>query len=62
MEVINHGLIVIVHSESQIELLKKIPKHYETHCWVKFDSGMHRLGLHADELNRVLIILNSIYT
>lgn len=60
VEAIKHGLIVVVHSESQIELLKKIPKHYELHCWVKFDSGMHRLGLHADELNRALITLNSI--
>ncbi len=61
MTAIKFGLIVTIHSESQIELLQELPSESNLHCWVKFDSGMHRLGLHSDELDRALSILSSLH-
>lgn len=57
MVAIKYNLIVVVHTESQLKLLSTIPNGYKLRCWVKYDSGMHRLGLHKDELMRVLSTL-----
>ncbi|HHF3130450.1 TPA: alanine racemase [Vibrio diabolicus] len=59
LQAIEHELVVVVHSESQLYILRKLPIDCELQCWIKFDSGMHRLGLHDDELNRTLEVLKS---
>ncbi|WP_274012866.1 alanine racemase [Vibrio parahaemolyticus] len=59
MQAIEHDLIIVVHSESQLNILRTLPTDTELQCWIKFDSGMHRLGLHADELDRSLEALKA---
>ncbi|QIZ77317.1 alanine racemase [Ferrimonas lipolytica] len=58
MQALEHELTVVIHTESQLDILRALPACCELNCWVKFDSGMHRLGLHIDELSRTLSALN----
>ncbi|HYE35582.1 alanine racemase [Methylocaldum sp.] len=46
---IRHRLEPVVHSPSQVELLERIPLTESVTVWIKLDTGMHRLGLLADE-------------
>ncbi len=53
-------LDVIVHQDYQIELLKQVDNHASIDVWLKVDSGMNRLGFHAEEVNTKLAQLNTI--
>jgi alanine racemase len=46
---IRYGLEPVVHSPFQAELLEQIPSAQVVTVWLKLDTGMHRLGLLADE-------------
>ncbi len=49
---IDQGFQIVVHCPEQVELLEEYG-HGQTIVWLKFDTGMHRLGFdpqHADEL------------
>lgn len=44
-----HGLEPVVHSAFQIEMLEQAALSAPLPVWAKLDTGMHRLGLLADE-------------
>ena len=44
-----HHLEPVVHSPRQVELLERTPLKEPLAIWAKLDTGMHRLGLLADE-------------
>lgn len=46
---IRYGLEPVVHSPPQVELLEQISSAESVSVWLKLDTGMHRLGLLADE-------------
>lgn len=48
--VLKYNLIIVIHSVFQLELLKSISYGKMVCCWLKYDSGMHRLGLNSDEI------------
>jgi len=45
-----YDLIVVIHSLYQVELLQRMPKELTIKCWLKYDSGMHRLGFNDSNL------------
>ncbi|MGX2039816.1 alanine racemase [Methylocaldum sp. MU1018] len=46
---IRYGLEPVIHSPFQVALLERIAPAERLSIWVKLDTGMHRLGLPADE-------------
>ncbi|MGI9303332.1 MAG: alanine racemase [Gammaproteobacteria bacterium] len=50
---IAHRLDVTVHDPEQIALLKAGPLEGELGLWLKIDTGMHRMGVPAEEAPRV---------
>lgn len=44
---------IVVHHESQLELLRKAPDAQVRPLWLKLDSGMHRLGFPASRARAV---------
>jgi alanine racemase len=46
-----HGLEPVVHSEAQVDLLESAMLERPVAVWLKLDSGMHRLGLSAEEFD-----------
>lgn len=51
---LNYDLTMVIHSSFQLDFLKSIKKGNRLSCWVKFDSGMHRLGFDIEALNDCL--------
>lgn len=52
--VLKYSLVIVIHSIFQLKLLKYIPNGKLVHCWLKYDSGMHRLGLNDSEIELAL--------
>ncbi|MES2663654.1 MAG: alanine racemase [Pseudomonadota bacterium] len=50
---------LVIHSISQIKSLISLAPKIPIYIWLKFDSGMHRLGLNEKELIEILNQLNS---
>lgn len=46
---IRHRLEPVIHEPGQIECLERHPPGGPFHCWLKIDSGMHRLGFPVTE-------------
>jgi alanine racemase len=44
------GLDLIVHSDWQVEVLERAHLERPVSCWLKVDSGMHRLGFPAERV------------
>jgi len=44
---------IVIHSEYQIALLEAVKTDQKINCWLKMDTGMHRLGLPADEFDQM---------
>lgn len=44
-----HGLEVVVHSETQLRALEQEPQLQIRRAWLKLDSGMHRLGFPTEQ-------------
>lgn len=42
------GVWTVVHHASQLEMLEQAPPGEALDCWLKLDSGMHRLGFAPD--------------
>lgn len=41
---------IVLHHKQQVEWLLQTPLSQSIRVWVKFDTGMHRLGFHQDDL------------
>lgn len=54
-----HGLEPVVHSPRQIDLLERAAVPDPLAIWLKLDTGMHRLGLLADEFGSCLARLEA---
>ena len=52
-EVRSLGLDVAVHHASQLEILEQAGAGTPIRCWLKVDSGMHRLGFPPDRVREV---------
>nr|MDJ0955963.1 alanine racemase [Arenicellales bacterium] len=48
------GLIPAIHTWEQVDQLEETTLNRPISVWVKFDSGMHRLGFDPSEVNRVV--------
>ena len=49
---LNHQLDAMIHTASQIEMLKQLPKQAsQLKVWLKMDTGMNRLGFKSDEFH-----------
>lgn len=55
---IEHGLEVVVHCQEQLELLES-RRGGELVVWLKFDTGMNRLGFAPDEAPKLMARLRS---
>jgi len=51
---INNNLQIVVHSEYQIALIEAATEDRPIPCWLKVDTGMHRLGILPDRVESVL--------
>jgi alanine racemase len=57
-EAIDHGFQIVVHCEEQIELLENVSAGSAV-VWLKFDTGMNRLGFFPADANRAIERLRS---
>jgi alanine racemase len=58
--VIEYQLVPVVHSDSQLEILRNLSgKVGLTDCWLKFDTGMTRLGFACERFVEVLDFIQS---
>ncbi|OEF30134.1 alanine racemase [Vibrio rumoiensis] len=55
-----HDFWCAVHSDAQIEALARQPKSDQYNVWLKFDSGMHRLGFSENEYQQAYDKLNAL--
>ncbi|MBB1488477.1 alanine racemase [Oceanospirillum sediminis] len=61
LELVNeHKLITAVHSDWQVEAIASTTFDQPVTVWVKFDSGMHRLGFDADGFRQALQTLKEL--
>jgi alanine racemase len=51
---IEHSLQVVIHSEHQLALIESAILDTAVGCWLKIDTGMHRLGILPDEAPSLL--------
>ena len=58
--IIDLHLDMVVHQMWQLQVLKAHPKGRQCQLWLKFDTGMHRLGFAIDQLSEVLKICEQI--
>lgn len=58
---VDHGLIPTLHSPEQIDCLQNNADHLRAlSCWLKFDTGMQRLGLPASAIFDAISALDSL--
>lgn len=55
-----HRLEVVIHSPFQLQLLEQTQLDTPVTCWIKIDTGMHRLGLEPEQVQPVAQRLNSL--
>lgn len=44
---------IVIHSEYQVRLLENVKTDKKINCWLKMDTGMHRLGFPAEDLQQI---------
>ncbi|MCW8962951.1 MAG: alanine racemase [Gammaproteobacteria bacterium] len=49
-----YNLQPVIHSEYQLELIETAKLDTPIRCWLKVDTGMHRLGIQPDQLTSML--------
>ena len=49
----------VVHSQEQVTAILQAKLHKPLQIWLKLDTGMHRLGFHAQQFDSVYKVLNS---
>lgn len=52
--VIQNRLDLVIHSEHQLQWLLNARIDIQLSVWIKIDTGMHRLGFHADKVDEVV--------
>ncbi len=57
---IDAGLDPVIHQHWQLDLLAEADRHHPIDVWLKFDSGMGRLGLDAVGLQSALVSLRNL--
>lgn len=57
-----HGLQPVLHHATQIELLRQTPLKRPLEVWLKVDSGMHRMGVAPQTVQRHWQTLNGLAT
>lgn len=50
---VEHDVWLVIHSHWQLEILKQAQLSRPINCWLKVDSGMHRVGFYAHEFSTV---------
>lgn len=50
---LRHELQIVVHDHWQLALLEALPRGAQAQIWLKFDTGMHRLGFPPADFERV---------
>ena len=51
---IKNNIEFVIHSSRQLNILKQIKNFKESHpVWLKFDSGMNRLGFSMEDSSRI---------
>ena len=55
-----HKLQLVVHQPYQVDLLRQLKLSKRVDCWLKIDSGMHRLGFPVTELSQVYAELKAV--
>ena len=50
----DNGITPVLHQGEQIALLERLPPAPGSQVWIKLDTGMHRLGFDAPEIDAVL--------
>lgn len=51
--VIQHRLDFVVHNQTQLDWLLRLDVSFPLNIWLKFDTGMHRLGFATNEFTQV---------
>lgn len=54
------SIACVIHAPWQVDLLECLPENQSIEVWLKFDSGMHRLGMQESMLRRQLQRLSAI--
>ncbi|MCC2615368.1 alanine racemase [Aestuariibacter halophilus] len=47
------GFHTVLHNESQLTALQRVPLNSPMHVWLKVDTGMHRLGIPSERVHQV---------
>jgi alanine racemase len=53
-EIARVGAVVVLHHEEQLRMLERSPLHAPIRVWLKFDTGMHRIGFRPAEAARLI--------
>ena len=48
----DQGFQLVIHHESQIDMLEQADKGARVTVWMKIDTGMHRLGFQGDDIRK----------
>jgi alanine racemase len=57
---IDHGLDPVIHQDWQLDLLARAERHRPVDVWLKFNSGMGRLGFDRDGLEAALAVVHGL--
>ncbi len=55
----DHDLELVIHERGQVEQLEQLDSTRAVTCWLKLDTGMHRLGIAPEEATTVFRRLSS---
>ncbi len=59
-EIVHHGFTIMVHSREQLQMLKTLRTDKKIDVFLKFNTGMNRLGFPAAEADNVIEELNAL--
>ncbi len=54
------GLDLVIHQPEQLDILQEYQGTQKLDCWIKVDTGMHRLGFQPSQLDAVLEHMKSL--
>src|SRR5882672_10929538 len=59
-EILHHGFTIMVHDREQLQMLKTLRTDKKSDVFLKFNTGMNRLGFPAAEASSVIEELNAL--